>query len=311
MGRADPGEQSRRRCRCRSARRRGQLLFANADMPPRASCRATAPAPSSMSLGRPMSDEAIRDLAQRAGIAVEWHDYRRPAENRRARCAAPHPRCAGPAQRHAWRSAGQPQADAAQVHRAGVAAADHRDSGPADAARRRRERTAAARGSASKAARHGRHPTLSGARTAARAGDQRVRLPSPADRRSRDRAGGGAEPLPYHRRCGARCAAVGHRGAGLFACVITATAASATHRASPRSPMRRGSRGADALALSPMHALFGADPVALRSLFAIDAAVPQPAARIAGAGVRRGARGRHVCAPKGWAKRSSGWRRSR
>ena len=39
-----------------------------------ADCRATAPAPSSMSLGRPMSDEAIRDLAHRAGIAVEWHD---------------------------------------------------------------------------------------------------------------------------------------------------------------------------------------------------------------------------------------------
>src|SRR4051794_21003923 len=39
-----------------------------------ADCRAIAPAHSSMSLGRPMSDDAIRDLANRAGIAVEWHD---------------------------------------------------------------------------------------------------------------------------------------------------------------------------------------------------------------------------------------------
>ena len=99
-----------------------------------ADCRATAPALSSMSLGRPMSDEAIRDLARRAGIAVEWHDFTGSAEDCRARGAAPHARGARPALRHARRPAGQPQAAAAQVQRAGAAAADHGNGGPADTA---------------------------------------------------------------------------------------------------------------------------------------------------------------------------------
>src|SRR4051812_16479230 len=46
----------------------------------RAGCLAIRPVPSSTRhpstrLWRPMFDEALRDLAQRAGVAVEWHDY--------------------------------------------------------------------------------------------------------------------------------------------------------------------------------------------------------------------------------------------
>src|SRR6185312_16818938 len=41
-----------------------------------ARCPGIAPAPGSMMrIGRPMNDEAVRDLARRAGIAVEWNDY--------------------------------------------------------------------------------------------------------------------------------------------------------------------------------------------------------------------------------------------
>ena len=36
---------------------------------------AIAPARSSNQYGRQMNDEAIRDLATRAGIAVEWHNF--------------------------------------------------------------------------------------------------------------------------------------------------------------------------------------------------------------------------------------------
>ena len=110
-----------------------QPLFANAEMP-LVDCRATAPALSSMSLGRPMSDEAIRDLAQPRRYRRRVARRHRKAEDRRARGAAPHARGARPALCHARRPAGQPQAVAAQIHRAGVAAADHGNGGPADTA---------------------------------------------------------------------------------------------------------------------------------------------------------------------------------
>ena len=274
-----------------------------------AGCRATAPALSSMSLGRPMSDEAIRDLAHRAGIAVEWHDVTGRPQDRRARGAAPHARGAWPALRHARRSAGQPQAAAAQIHRAGAAAADHRDGGPADRLDVGANEPVGARLSL-EAGGTQRRPALAGARTAAHAGGQRARLPPAADRRSRDRAGGGADALPHDRRCGAGCAAVGHRGAGLFAasrrrrwhrrrCGIAALAEAA------------GARGADALALSPMHALFAADPSRFGPYSPSTRLFLNPLHASAGAGVRRGARGRQRCAPKGWARRSRDWKRCR
>ena len=90
-----------------------------------AGCRATAPALSSMSLGRPMSDEAIRDLAtpRRYRRRVARHRWQARGLSR-PRCCATCSRRSG-CLRHARRSAGQPQVVAAQIHRAGAAAADH------------------------------------------------------------------------------------------------------------------------------------------------------------------------------------------
>ena len=55
-----------------------------------------------------------------------------------------------------------------------------------------------------------------------------------------------------------------------------------------------GSRGADALALSPLHALFGADPSRFGPYSPSTRLFLNPLHASAGAGVRRGARGRHV-----------------
>ena len=49
------------------------------------------------------------------------------------------------------------------------------------------------------------------------------------------------------------------------------------HRRARRPGQERGAQGADALALSPTHSLFAADPGALRALLALEPAVPQSA----------------------------------
>ncbi len=70
----DAGEPISTAIRCRLVRQR-----ANCCLPTRrcrgVCCPVTAPAPSSLNRGPPMTDDAIRDLARRAGIAVEWNDY--------------------------------------------------------------------------------------------------------------------------------------------------------------------------------------------------------------------------------------------
>ena len=154
---------------------------------------------------------------------------------------------------------------------------------------------------------HARHPTLARARTPARAGGQCVWLSSAADRRSRVRPGGGTEAVPHDRRCRAGCAPVGHRGAGLF----VASSWRWWHRRcrGNRRTRRGGGRARRGCAgVEPDARVVRRRPVALRSLFAVDAPVPQSAACVAGVGVRRGACGRHACVPKGWARHSSGWR---
>ena len=89
-----------------------------------------------------MTDEAIRDLATRAGIAVEWHDH------------AGDPKIVAPeVLRRMLEALGLPCSTRGDllasrrllqraIHHAGAAAADHRDRRPADPARCRRERTA-------------------------------------------------------------------------------------------------------------------------------------------------------------------------
>ena len=119
----------------------GRLLFASHAMPPgRLPGHSTCAFLDSHTLT--MTDEAIRDLARRAGIAVEWNDYAgrpktvAPDVLRHMLEALGLPCC------NARRPAREPQAVAAALHRAGAAAADHRDGRTADAARRRCERTA-------------------------------------------------------------------------------------------------------------------------------------------------------------------------
>ena len=160
--RADDGEQSRRRAdrpidppiRTPAVRQHARMRHRWRGL---AGCRDIAHCVSRCGIGRPMNDEAVRDLARRAGIAVEWHDHAgRPAGRARPTC------CATSSRRSACHAAtrGDLLASrrllAAQVQCAGAAAADHRDGGPTDPARRRGERTAtrAAQTRDRRAARH-------------------------------------------------------------------------------------------------------------------------------------------------------------
>ena len=107
--------------------------------------------------------------------------------------------------------------------------------------------------------------------------------------------------VPHHRRRGR--AGSGASPPRSMRCARPATAASATRAASPSSPSAAAKQGADALCLSPMHALFTADPGHFAPVFAVQPAVPQPAARRPGAGVRRrGGCPRGDCRMPAWAR---------
>ena len=155
---------------------------------------------------------------------------------------------------------------------------------------------------------YARCPALAGARTAARAGDRQtgyhrlliddreiVLAVAPSRCRTIDDA------VPDARLWGiaAQVYALRHRGDGGIgdAAGIAALAEAA------------GARGADALCAEPAARIVHRRSGALRSLFAIDAAVPQSAARIRRPGVRRGARGGHAGRRAAWARRSTGSRR--
>ena len=276
-----------------------------------AGCRAIAPAPSSMSHGRPMNDEAIRDLAtprrHRRRVARLSPGGRR--SSRPTCCATCWRRSACPAatrgdllasrrllQRRSTVQALPPliTATAGRPTRLDVGASEPRD--------------------ARLSLEDGRHATivqLSPVRG-------RLRVPAVSETGYHrllidDREfvlAVAPTPLPHDRGCGAGCAAVGHRGAGLFA------ASPRRRRHRRRCRHRRTGRGGGVA----RRGCAGAEPaaravrrrsVALRALFAVDAPVPQSAARIAGAGVRRGACGRHAARRRAGRDVRRGWRRCR
>ena len=99
------------------------------------------------------------------------------------------------------------------------------------------------------------------ARRGGRAADARARLSSPAPRGPRDHARGRAAALRDARRRRAGREAVGPCGPALLRCARPDDDGIRRHRRA-RRPGRRARRGegADAIALSPTHSLFAADP---------------------------------------------------
>ena len=91
-------------------------------------CLDTAPVFSLRASGCRMNDEAMRDLARRAGMAVEWRDHAGKPQWCPPRCCAD-ARRARTAVQHAQRCPRQPSATAARSTMQAAAAADHRDAG--------------------------------------------------------------------------------------------------------------------------------------------------------------------------------------